>query len=61
MTTLKIATKNDALSDQTLDGVAGGLNPQPLPPGPDSFRSFFSHFAINQRLVLPSFSFSKFR
>jgi hypothetical protein len=61
MTTMNTATNNDFLSEESLDGVAGGLNPQPLPPGPDSFRSFFSHFAINQHFVLPSFSFLKFR
>ena len=52
------------LSDEALDAVAGGLNPQPLPPGPDSFRSLsslFSRFAINQHFTLPSFSFLRFR
>jgi hypothetical protein len=62
MTTFNTAVKNDSLSDETLDSVAGGLNPQPLPPGPpESFRSFFSHFAVNQHFSLPSFSFLKFR
>jgi hypothetical protein len=44
------ATKNEYLADEALNGVAGGLNPQPLPPGPPerSFASYFSHFAINQ-------------
>jgi hypothetical protein len=43
------------LSDEALGAVAGGLNPQPLPPGPDSFRSLsslFSGFAINQHFTL---------
>jgi hypothetical protein len=26
--------KNDILTDAELDGVVGGLNPQPLPPSP---------------------------
>jgi hypothetical protein len=32
----------EALSDETLDQVAGGINPQPLPPRapePDHFRA----------------------
>ena len=45
-------TKQDYLSDEALNGVSGGLNPQPLPPGPDperfSIRSFASYFAVNQ-------------
>ena len=51
MTELK--TETTRLSDTDLDLVVGGLNPQPLPPGPGpelsrSFASFFSHFAINR-------------
>ncbi|MBR1154690.1 hypothetical protein [Bradyrhizobium sp. JYMT SZCCT0428] len=60
MTTLKTAIKNNLLSDEALDAVAGGLNPQPLPPRWNSL-SNFSHFAINQHFSLPSFSFLKFR
>ena len=45
-------TKNGHFSDEALDGVVGGLNPQPLPPGPDperfSTRSSASYSAINQ-------------
>ena len=59
----------DYISDEALDAVAGGLNPQPLPPGPPppdlfsmrSLSSFFSHFAVNQHFAVPSFSFLKFR
>ena len=32
-TTDRIARNAEALSDENLDRVAGGLNPQPLPPG----------------------------
>lgn len=43
------------LSDEALDRVAGGLNPQPLPPKEMfSIRSLFSfaaHFAIGQRFL----------
>jgi hypothetical protein len=54
-------TKNDYLSDEALGRVAGGLNPQPLPPGPERFSmgSFFSHFAINQHSF--AVNFLKFR
>jgi hypothetical protein len=53
----------DHISDETLDAVAGGLNPQPLPPGPPppdlfalrSVSSFFSHFAINQHSFAVNF------
>ncbi len=30
----KTEIKNDILTDAELDGVVGGLNPQPLPPEP---------------------------
>jgi hypothetical protein len=30
----KTEIKNDILTDVELDGVVGGLNPQPLPPEP---------------------------
>ena len=60
MTTLNIPTKKDLISDEALDAVAGGLNPQPLPPR-WNFSNLFSHFAINQHFTLPSFSFLKFR
>jgi hypothetical protein len=51
----------DYISDETLDAVAGGLNPQPLPPAPPppdalrSLSSFFSHFAINQHSFAVNF------
>jgi hypothetical protein len=35
-------TETETLSDETLDQVAGGINPQPLPPRdpePDHFRA----------------------
>ena len=60
MTTMNTSIKNDLLSDEALDTVAGGLNPQPLPPR-WNFSNLFSHFAINQHFALPSFSFLKFR
>jgi hypothetical protein len=48
------------LSDTALDSVVGGLNPQPLPPGPPpemfSMRSFVSHSAINDISLTRSFS-----
>jgi hypothetical protein len=48
---------NDILTDAELDGVVGGLNPQPLPPGPppESFLRSFTHFAFN-RFELARFS-----
>jgi hypothetical protein len=40
----KTEIKNDILTDAELDGVIGGLNPQPLPPSPppppEGFHSF---------------------
>ncbi|MBA2399377.1 MAG: hypothetical protein H0V72_11865 [Bradyrhizobium sp.] len=43
------------LSDEALDRVAGGLNPQPLPPREAfSIRSLFSfaaHFAVGPRFL----------
>jgi hypothetical protein len=60
MTNLNDATF--ALTDAELDLVAGGLNPQPLPPGPPppeagrSFNSIFHGFGINQH-----FNFNFFR
>lgn len=62
-------TKNEhtiTLSDSELDIVTGGLNPQPLPPGPpppDSFRSFasiFRGFGINQHFALPTLNLFRF-
>ena len=50
--------KNDLISDEALDAVAGGLNPQPLPPRWASIFSFHK-FAIN--FAIPSFSLFKFR
>jgi hypothetical protein len=50
------------LTDADLDSVVGGLNPQPLPPGPPppelgrSFASIFRNFGIQQH-----FSFNLFR
>ena len=40
----------DRLNDEVLESVSGGLNPQPLPPGPgDPFvlRSFVRHFSFS--------------
>lgn len=31
--TTELREKQDAISEEALDRVAGGLNPQPLPPG----------------------------
>lgn len=43
----------ETLSDEALDGITGGLNPQPLPPKEAfSIRSLFSfkvNFSIGQR------------
>lgn len=62
MTKLNTATiKNDFLSDDALDVVAGGLNPQPLPPRWSLSNLFSSHFKINQHFTLPSFNVLKFR
>ncbi len=53
----------ELLSDEALDRVNGGLNPQPLPPGPPPelhairFASLFSHFAISQHLSFQAFRF----
>jgi hypothetical protein len=47
----------DRLNDEVLESVSGGLNPQPLPPGPGdpfSVRSFISHFSMSR------FSFLRF-
>ena len=45
----------ETLSDEALDRVAGGLNPQPLPPKEAfsirSLFSFASHFAIAPRFI----------
>ena len=45
--------KNDILTDAELDGVVGGLNPQPLPPEPPPesirvsvSRAVFARFSI---------------
>jgi hypothetical protein len=51
----------ELLSNESLDQVVGGLNPQPLPPGPPpelfrSIGSLFGHIAFNQqRSALPIF------
>ena len=50
--------KHEIISDEALDTVAGGLNPQPLPPRWTSMFSF-QKFAIN--FAIPSFSLFKFR
>jgi hypothetical protein len=43
----KTEIKNDILTDAELDGVVGGLNPQPLPPSPPPPPEGFLHsFAI---------------
>jgi hypothetical protein len=34
--TTKNETKTELLTNAELDGVVGGLNPQPLPPSPPS-------------------------
>jgi hypothetical protein len=41
----KTEIKNDILTDAELDGVVGGLNPQPLPPSPPPPESFLHSFA----------------
>jgi hypothetical protein len=50
----KIELNTELLSDNELDGVVGGLNPQPLPPGPppESFLrpSFATHFNFNHSI-----------
>jgi hypothetical protein len=50
----------DTLSDAALDSVVGGLNPQPLPPGPpppESFmHSFATHFNFNRFFLSRTFS-----
>ena len=48
---------NQMLSDEALDGVVGGLNPQPLPPGElFSIRSLagISHFVLPQSFAAAS-------
>jgi hypothetical protein len=54
-------TKNEikALTDETLDEVVGGLNPQPLPPGPEMFRSFASIF-FRHHFSLPALNIFRF-
>lgn len=54
------ATTFEVLSDEALEQVIGGLNPQPLPPGPAPeiairFASLYSRFAINQHLAFQLF------
>ena len=46
----KTEIKNDILTDAELDGVVGGLNPQPLPPSPppESFLHSFAARAFNR-------------
>jgi hypothetical protein len=34
MRTLEMNNRTEELKDEQLDRVSGGLNPQPLPPGP---------------------------
>ena len=49
---MNVTSTMDNLSDNVLDSVVGGLNPQPLPPDPPperfamrhiNFKSFFSN------------------
>jgi hypothetical protein len=48
----KTEIKNDILTDAELDGVVGGLNPQPLPPSPppppEGFLHSFATRAFNR-------------
>ena len=53
--TTALKSEIETLSDAALDNVTGGLNPQPLPPGPpppDLFRFMprinfgFAHFTL---------------
>ena len=48
--------KNDILTDAELDGIVGGLNPQPLPPEPppEGIHSFATRFVFNR------FEFARF-
>jgi hypothetical protein len=48
--------KHDILTDAELDGVVGGLNPQPLPPSPPPESLFATRFSFN-RVALAGFSF----
>jgi hypothetical protein len=48
--------KHDILTDAELDGVVGGLNPQPLPPDPPPESLFATRFSFN-RVALAGFSF----
>jgi len=57
---MNVTSTMDNLSDNVLDSVVGGLNPQPLPPDPPperfamrhiNFKSFFS--------IARSFSFHR--
>jgi hypothetical protein len=55
MTKTQTTTKIEALSDAELDSVAGGLNPQPLPPHELFVLSHFIMPKINfSHLALPS-------
>ena len=46
----KTEFKHDILTDAELDGVVGGLTPQPLPPEPppESLHSFAPRFFFNR-------------
>jgi hypothetical protein len=54
----KTEIKIDILTDAALDGVVGGLNPQPLPPEPppEGLHSFATRLVFN-RFELARFSF----
>jgi hypothetical protein len=57
MRNLEMNNRTEELKDEQLDRVSGGLNPQPLPPGPgDPFVRTLSVFRIN-----PVFRFNAFR
>jgi hypothetical protein len=51
----KSEIKNDILTDAELDGVVGGLNPQPLPPEPPPESLFATRFSLN-RVALAGFA-----
>ena len=49
----------DFLSDNVLDSVTGGLNPQPLPPDPPPERFAIRHFNFKSFFSMARFSFGR--
>jgi len=56
---MNVTPSIDDLSDNVLDSVVGGLNPQPLPPDPPPDRFFSRHLNFKSFSIARFFSFAR--